>query len=132
MKLYLKCTACNYENHFKCDAETRIEYAMKYGKYKQHSCTQCSNANRVAVNNMYAKESKWIYLIAGSIFLMGSLAGLYFYIDIFNQTRSVFGLYASGLILLIPVFIYNTMNKEDRVRVRTFNQTYVREDINKF
>jgi divalent metal cation (Fe/Co/Zn/Cd) transporter len=79
------------------------------------------------VNKLYAKESKLISVLSGIIFLAGSFIGLYFVMDMISEMKTIIGIFIIACGLLIPVWIYGILNKEERSRVRTFNQTYVSE-----
>ncbi|NOY48781.1 MAG: hypothetical protein GXO84_11470 [Chlorobi bacterium] len=75
------------------------------------------------------KNQNLAYLIAGLIFSFGSLFVILFWFKMLTNTNSNFGLYAIGLILLIPVWIYLIINKQERMRVNTFNHAYVKETM---
>ncbi|MFC2110576.1 hypothetical protein ACFLRU_06730 [Bacteroidota bacterium] len=79
------------------------------------------------VNKFYAKESKLISILAGIIFLLGTFIGIYFVMQMISEMKTVMGIYIIATGLLIPVWIYGILNREDLNRVRTFNQTYVSE-----
>lgn len=130
LKLYLKCSSCKHENSLKSSATTRIEYVMlEKNKTIDIDCAKCNKRTSASVNKIYAKESKLAYFIAGIIFLIGSLLVLIFWSKILSGSKSVMGLYAVALILLAPVWIYIIIKKEDRIRVGTFNHTYVSEEF---
>ncbi|SRX72564.1 hypothetical protein AEQU3_00387 [Aequorivita antarctica] len=130
MILYLKCPHCKLENTFKSQATSRIEYAMRYNtKIKKQNCDNCNKNIEIPLNKIYAKESKLTYLSAGIIFLIGSVLVLIFWIKILSSSNTAMGLYAVALILLVPVWVYVIIKKQDRIRVSTFNHTYVSEDL---
>ena len=79
------------------------------------------------VNKLYAKKSKLISIIAGIIFLFGTLIGLYFVMKMISEMKTVMGIFIVACGLLVPVWVYGILNKEERNRVKTFNQTYVSE-----
>ncbi|TXD74735.1 hypothetical protein [Aequorivita antarctica] len=118
------------ENTFKSQATSRIEYAMRYNtKIKKQNCDNCNKNIEIPLNKIYAKESKLTYLSAGIIFLIGSVLVLIFWIKILSSSNTAMGLYAVALILLVPVWVYVIIKKQDRIRVSTFNHTYVSEDL---
>lgn len=92
-------------------------------------CAKCNKRISASVNKIYAKESRLAYFFAGIIFLIGSLLVLIFWSNILTGSKSVIGLYSVALILLAPVWIYLIIKKEDRIRVSTFNHTYVSEEL---
>ena len=129
MKLYLKCPSCKYENSFKSDVATRVEYTMKNGKTKELNCKECHKKTTIHINRIYAKESKLAYLLAGSIFLIGSIIVLIFWSKFLINSHSSFGSYAVGLFLIVPVWVYVVIHNQNLMRIRTFNRAYVREEF---
>lgn len=130
LKLFLKCSSCKHENSLKSSATTRIEFVMlEKNKTIDIDCAKCNKRISASINKIYAKESRLAYFIAGIIFLIGSLLVLIFWSKILSGSKSVMGLYAVALILLVPVWIYIIIKKEDRIRVSTFNHTYVSEEL---
>lgn len=127
MRIYSKCPNCSHENRFKTNAGTRIEFAMEVGKTKTFSCVKCNKKNTLNANKFYAKESRLISIISGLIFLFGSAVGLYFVMKMISEMKTVMGIFIIATGLLIPVWIYGVLNREELNRVRTFNQTYVSE-----
>lgn len=113
----------------KTDAGTRIEFAMENGKTKKVDCEKCHLNFNLEPNKFYAKESKLISIISGIIFFVGTMVGLYFVMQMISEMKTIFGIFIIACGLLIPVWIYGIFNKEERIRVRTFNQTYVSENI---
>jgi|SRR5690554_5825922 len=100
---------------------------MKNGKANVFQCANCSQGFTIVVNKLYAKESKVVLVVSGVIFLIGSLIGVYFLIKIISEMNTLVGLIVISNCLLIPVWIYSILNKEERNRVRTFNQSYVKD-----
>lgn len=127
MRVYYKCPKCNYENRLKTESCTRIEFAMENGKIRKTDCENCNQKSTLNVNKFYAKESKLISILAGIIFLVGTFIGLYFVMQMISEMKTVIGIFTVACGLLIPVWIYGILNKEDRNRVKAFNQTYVSE-----
>ena len=113
----------------KTNAETRIEFAMENGKTKKVDCDKCDLNFNLESNKFYAKESKLTSILSGIIFLVGTMVGLYFVMQMISEMKTIFGIFIVACGLLIPVWVYGILNKEDRIRVRTFNQTYVSENI---
>ncbi|HNP66430.1 MAG TPA: hypothetical protein PKH16_00870 [Aequorivita sp.] len=128
MKLYLKCPNCKYENSFKSNASTRVEFVMvKNKKTIEINCVGCNKKISASVNKIYAKESKSAFLIAGIIFMIGSILILIIWSKILSNSKNAMGLYAVALLLLVPVWIYIIIQKQERIRVSTFNHTYVND-----
>ena len=101
---------------------------MKNGKTKKLNCKKCNRKTAIQINKIYAKESKFAYLLAGSIVLIGSIIVLIFWSKILINSNSSFGLYAIGLILIVPAWVYVIIHNQDLMRIRTFNRTYVKEE----
>ena len=125
MKLFVKCPKCKNETSFRSKHKTRVEFAMYEGHTKTLICDNCGIKNTFKVNDVFAKESKIAFIIAGLVFLIGTPILIY-YLPIYILKYG--GLYtslgASGL-LLIPGFIYANILKEDRLRVNTFNRGWI-------
>jgi len=100
---------------------------MENGKTKKIDCVNCNQKNILNANRFYAKESKLISILSGVIFLIGTAIGLYFVIQMITEMKTVMGIFIVACGLLIPVWIFGILNKEEQNRVRTFNQTYVSE-----
>lgn len=100
---------------------------MENGKIRETDCKNCNQKSSLNVNKFYAKESKLISILAGIIFLVGTFIGLYFVMQMISEMKTVIGIFAAACGLLIPVWFYGILNKEDRNRVKAFNQTYVSE-----
>ncbi|EDM43985.1 hypothetical protein SCB49_10357 [unidentified eubacterium SCB49] len=100
---------------------------MENGKTKVIECVNCNQKNILNANKFYAKSSKLISIISGSIFLIGTVIGLYFVIQMITEMKTVMGIFIVATGLLFPVWIYIILNKEDQNRVNTFNRTYVKE-----
>ncbi|HPE83060.1 MAG TPA: hypothetical protein PLV43_05030 [Aequorivita sp.] len=92
-------------------------------------CARCNNRISTSVNKIYAKESKLAYFIAGIIFLIGSILILIFWSKFLSNSKNAMGLYAVALLLLVPVWIYIIIQKQERIKVSSFNHTYVSEKL---
>ncbi|MFD0836780.1 hypothetical protein ACFQ0I_13460 [Mariniflexile aquimaris] len=124
MKLFATCLKCKHELSFNSDHKTRVEFVMHEGKIKVIECYNCHHKNLFIVNDLYAKKSKLAFVIASIIFLVGT-PFLIYYIPIFLLKNG--GIYSSLIIggfMLIPIIVYSTILKEDRIRVNTFNRGY--------
>lgn len=125
MIVYYKCHSCTQENGLKTNATTRIEFAMVNGTKKKKFCKACKLNALVRVNDLYARNSILTFIIAGGIFLLGSSLGVYFLIKMIARGNTVLGLIPIASALLIPIRIYSILHINDRIRVKSFNQTYV-------
>lgn len=100
---------------------------MEGSKIKETNCKNCNKKSTLNVNKVYAKESKLILILSGVIFLVGTFIGLYFMMKMISEMKTVIGIFIIASGLLIPVWVYNIFTKEDRNRVKAFNQTYIAE-----
>lgn len=125
MNLYFKCQNCKIENRFQSDSTTRVEFAMKNGKTKQLNCNSCHKISTYHINQCYAKESKTLALLSGLIFLFGTIIGVYIIIEMIIKLKTTVGIILVAFGLLIPVWVYAIIRKEDRRRVVTFNRSYL-------
>ena len=131
MNLYFKCQYCKIENRFKSDSVTRVEFAMKNGKTKQLSCNSCHKTSTYHINQCYTKESKSLVIFSGLIFLLGSIVGVYILIEMIIDLKTTIGIAVVASGLLIPIWIYTIIKKEDRRRVITFNRSYLSPNSDK-
>lgn len=126
MKVYCKCNNCKEEYGFLAFTNTRVEFAMQYGDYKEFTCKHCATMNKRHVNDFYAKPSKIAFIVASLVFLVGTPL-LFFVIIPAMASTSAHKVYFIGGIILLPVFIYGLMLKQDRNRVNSFNRHQLKE-----
>ncbi|MFI0431233.1 hypothetical protein [Mariniflexile sp. HMF6888] len=100
---------------------------MEKGNTYTAKCLTCNSTNTYQINDIYAKASRPLSIIAGLIFIIGTLFGLFAIAIMFVEQKTVIGIFVVGCGLLIPVWIFSTIKKEDRLRVKTFNHSYVKE-----
>jgi hypothetical protein len=122
MKVYGKCSHCKTENPYTTDAHTRVEFAMQDGDHKTLHCKNCETNTEYHVNKLYAKPSKIAQLIGGLILLIGTPLLFFVVSPIFSGSRSNYVIYIVGGFLLVPVFAYIIINKQDQTRVSDFNR----------
>lgn len=103
-------------------SETRIALAKKKGVEIDLKCKHCSAENKYHVNEIYAKQSKIILVLSFTIFLLGTLVIGYLLFSNFWLLRKGYSALYLGSFLLVPVFIYTVMNKNERSRVNVFNK----------
>ena len=125
--LYFKCPSCNKESKFKSDSQTRVDLSMKHGNKMDLECSICSQTISIPINKTYAKTDKTLFLILGLIFLVGSAVILVFVGDMILNYEITKGTYIVATTLVIPVWIYIILKQKDSLRVKTFNQTYVKD-----
>lgn len=122
MKVYEKCKNCETENGYSTNANTRVEFAMQEGETKTLNCTNCGTNTEYHVYELYAKSSKIAQLIAGLIFFIGTPLIFFGINPIFMGSRSHYVIYIVGGFLLVPIFGYVIINKQDQTRVSDFNR----------
>lgn len=122
MKVYGTCKACNIENGYTTNANTRVEFAMQDGETKTLNCKNCGTNTQYHVDELFAKPSKIAQIIAGLVFLIGTPLVFLLVNPIFTGNRNHYVVYIVGGFLLIPVFAYAVINKQDQTRVSDFNR----------
>ncbi|RZS91899.1 hypothetical protein [Aquimarina brevivitae] len=122
MKVFVKCSHCAQEISYKTNAYTRVEFAMQEGDQKLLNCKKCDHQSTFTADEFYAKPSKFAQLIAGLVFLIGTPLAFLFVSPIFSASKGHYVIYIVGGFLLVPVFIYAVINKQDQTRVSDFNR----------
>jgi len=125
MYVYGKCKSCKHSLRFKTEAPTRIELAMRNGEYIGCTCPSCSLVQQQHVNSFRATYSKIPQLLAGIIFGIGTLGGLYFGFFVLENVRNHYLAYGACSLLLIPGLVYTILHEDERRRVNAFNQMQV-------
>jgi len=98
---------------------------MNTGERVNLKWTNCKEEENYHVNDLYAKESKLVLIFSFLIFILGTVGIGYLF---FNNPRVIGGLYSAliiGSFLLVPVFIYAMLVKQNRLRVSAFNRHYL-------
>lgn len=122
MKVYGKCSKCKNEIAYKTDANTRVEFAMKDGEIKKLNCKNCGTNKEFHVDELFAKHSKIAQLSAGLIFLVGTPLVFFHVNPVFTGSRNHYVIYIIAGFLLVPVFAFAVINKQDQTRVSDFNK----------
>ncbi|MBP2833050.1 hypothetical protein J8281_12710 [Aquimarina sp. U1-2] len=122
MKVYGKCKNCETENKYSTNANTRVEFAMQDGETKTLNCKDCGTDTKYHVDQLYAKQSKVAQLIAGLILFIGTPLMFFGINPIFTGSRNHYVIYIIGGFLLVPIFAYAVINKQDQTRVSDFNR----------
>lgn len=122
MKVYGKCKKCSSEISYTTNACTRVEFAMENGESKKLNCKSCGTDSKIKVDDFYAKPSKAAQIGTGLIFLFGTPIIFFLITPIFTESRNHYVAYVIGGFLLVPVFAYTVINKQDQQRVSDFNR----------
>jgi len=122
MKVYGICNKCKNEIAYKINAKTRVEFAMKEGEIKKLDCKNCGGNTEIHVDQLIAKHSKIAQLSAGLIFLIGTPLVFFLVDPVLTGSRNHYVIYIVAGFLLIPVFAFAVINKQDQTRVSDFNK----------
>jgi len=125
MKLILICKNCRGELKLKNSVNDRAELARERGDKFKLKCEECSKEDKYHVNDVKAKESKLIALIAFGVFIFGTGTIGYLLRDYLFKLNTPYNVLAIGGILLIPSVVYMIMTKQERDNARRFNQYWV-------
>ena len=58
MKVYATCKQCKEELQFRTATETRVDLAMREGKYRAKTCKACGKNNTFFVNELYWRRQR--------------------------------------------------------------------------
>ncbi|WP_298489455.1 hypothetical protein [uncultured Maribacter sp.] len=122
MRVYGKCNNCKSYIGYSTDANTRVEFAMQDGENKKLTCKKCGRTTDFHVDELSAKESNLAKIGAGLIFLIGTPLIFFLVSPVFTGSRNHYVIFIVGGFLLVPVVAYSIINKQDQVRVSSFNR----------
>mgnify|MGYP006995672951 CR=1 FL=1 len=127
MRLYANCHNCRNEIRFSTSEPDRVELSKSKGNKIELTCNHCGQTDSYHVNKIKATESKIAQIIGLIIFIVGTPLTLYLiwgYIFRFTYIYVIAGLI--GLIG-IPFMIYAIIEKEQRKKIRLFNNYKISE-----
>lgn len=120
MILFTKCRSCKNEIAIKSYATDRIDLAKDMGETFPIQCLGCLTTEKYHINDVRAKGTKIIKLIAFAITVLGTLAVGYFLGSyLLRLEKPNVGLY---FIFTFPSFLGFYLLKYDRDNVRRFNE----------
>lgn len=122
MKVFGICKSCKNEIGYRTDTNTRVEFAMRESETKILKCKNCGVDTEFHVDELYAKHSKSAQYGAGLIFLIGTPLMFFIFRLVFTGSRNHYVIYIVSGFLLVPIFIYAVMNRQDQTRVSDFNK----------
>lgn len=122
MKLIVNCKNCREKIKLKNSVNDRAELSREIGDEFKLKCKECLKESKYHVNDVKAKESKLIAVIAFVIFIFGTGIIVYLLIDYIFMPNNAYDVLAIGGVILIPSFIYMILMKQDRDNARRFNQ----------
>ena len=127
MKLYTNCHNCKKEIRFSIWTSDRVELSNSKGDKINLTCKHCGQKGLYHVNEIKATESKIGQIIALVIFIVGTPLTLLFVGDYIFQFNSVYGAAALGGLIGVPLIVYSIIDKDQRKRVRQFNNYKIKE-----
>lgn len=125
MKLLINCKNCRNKIKLKNSVNDRAELARAKGNEFELKCKDCSREYRYHVNDVKAKESKLIALIAFMVFIFGTGIIGYLLSDYLFMPNNAYHFLAMGGLLLVPSIIYMGITKQERDNARRFNSYWV-------
>lgn len=125
MKLIVNCKDCRNKIELKKSVNDRVQLAIEMGNEFKIKCDKCSKESNYQVNDVKAKESKLIALIAFCIFFFGTGIIGYLLKDYLFRPNNPYNVLAIGGLLLIPSIVYMIMTKQERENTRRFNSYWV-------
>jgi len=107
----------------------RVEFSKSKGDKIELTCLHCGQTDFYHLNKIKATESKIAQLIGLTIFIIGTPLTIYFIWDYFFRFTYIYVI--AGLIGLIgvPFMIYSLIDKDQRKKVKRFNNYKIREII---
>ncbi len=129
MRLYTNCHNCKKEIRFSTVEPDRVELSKTKGNKIELTCKQCGQTEFYHLNKIKATESKITQIIGLPVFIIGTPLTLYLiwdYIFRFTYIYIIAGLIG---IIGVPFMIYSIIEKEQRKKVKRFNNYKVREII---
>ena len=127
MRLYTNCHNCKSEIRFSTVEPDRVELSKTKGNKIELNCNHCGHTDFYHLNKIKATESKIAQIIALVIFVIGTPLTLYLIWDYIFRFTYIYVI--AGLIGLIgvPFMIYSIIEKEQRKKVRLFNNYKISE-----
>lgn len=122
MKLIVICKNCRHKVKLKNSVSDRAELEREKGNKFKLMCNECLKEDCYHVNEVKAKESKMIALIAFGIFVFGTGIIGYLLRDYLFMPNNPYNVLAIGGLLLLPSTVYIIITKQERESIRRFNQ----------
>lgn len=122
MKLITKCKHCKKIINLKFSANDRAELARDKGESFIVECTICAFRKLYHVNDIQAKESKWINVFALVILAIGMPIIFFLLKDYLLRPNNPYNVLAIAGLILIPSIVHGLLLKQDRENVMRFNR----------
>ncbi len=123
MKVFTKCPHCTSEYAEKTLCDTRAELAKEKGNSFQVNCNSCGKSFKVHVNDLRARKSGAAGLAAIIIFAISVPFAGYM---IWTIGMGIFAYISITGVLLAPSVAFVLINKQEQVRVSSFNRLTVK------
>ena len=122
MNLIVNCKECRNKIMLKSSVNDRAELSREIGNEFNLRCEECLREKEYHVNDVKAKESKLIALIALAIFVFGTGIIGYLLRDYFFMSNNPYYVRAIGGSLIFPFLVYMIFTKQERDNVKRFNR----------
>ena len=122
MKLIVNCKECRNKIKLKSSVNDRAELSREIGNEFNLRCEECAREKKYHVNDVKAKESKWIDLIALGIFVFGTVIIGYLLRGYFFMSNNPYYVRAVGGSLIFPSLVYMILKKIERDNANRFNR----------
>lgn len=117
MRIFSVCKSCKTQLSLFISEETRAEYSMNNGDFKNLNCKNCGSNSKIHINDFIAKRSYLAEILGLIIFLVGTCSLLFFSVELFEKGY----IYLDFGLLLLPIAIFIVIKQNGETRVRSFN-----------
>ena len=125
MKLIVNCKECRNKIMLKSSVNDRAELSREIGNEFNLRCEECLREKKYHVNDVKAKESKLIALVALGIFVFGTGFIGYLLRDYFFRSNNPYYVRAVIGVLIVPFWVYMIFTKQERDNASRFNRYWV-------
>ena len=122
MKLIVNCKNCQEKITLKNSVNDRAELSKEIGNEFKLKCKGCLIEHKYHMNDVKAKESRLLAIIAFLFFVFGTGIFVYLLREYLFMPNNPYNVLAIGGIILIPSFVYVIFKKQERDNTRRFNQ----------
>ena len=121
MKLYTSCKHCNAEIPVKASVSDRGEFARRKGDWILLQCEECLRKNRYHANEIKAKESQWLAVIASGILFMGTAFLGSLFLPYTLSADGIAVVIMALKLMIFPSIVYVLLLRQERANVSRFN-----------
>jgi len=127
MRLYTNCNNCKKEIRFSSWESDRVELSKSKGNNIELTCSNCQHQDFYHVNRINAIESKIAQIIGLTIFLVGTPLMFLWIWDYMIQFTYIYVIAGLVGIIGVPFMIYSVFEREQRKKIRQFNNYKISE-----